>query len=171
MKLPGPPMPRHNLAPGELLITREPQWIYTLLGSCVAVTMYSPRFQIAAICHGMLPRPGRYAAAHACETDPFKYLSCVIPVMTERFRFLGLTPREIEVKMFGGANVIRLGGAPHDERWIGTANIAAARQLLQAGGFALKAERVGGGRGCKIFFNTATGEVLHKPLRGSAPTA
>ena len=171
MKLPGPPLPRHNLAPGELLVTQQPQWVYTLLGSCVAVTMFSARFHVAAICHGMLPRPGRYADSHACETDPFKYLSCVIPAMRERFRFLGLGPRDIEVKMFGGANVIRLGGEPHDERWIGTANIATARQLLEEAGLTLKAERVGGARGCKIFFNTETGEVLHKPLRHSIPRA
>ena len=73
--------------------------------------------------------------------------------------------------MFGGANVIRLGGTPHDERWIGSVNIATARQLLQENGLVLKAEKVGGARGCKIFFNTETGEVFYKPLRGSVPAA
>jgi chemotaxis protein CheD len=84
--------------------------------------------------------------------------------MAERFARLGLRPEEVEVKMFGGGNVIDLGGDPHDERLIGDANIAKARKLLHAAHFQIVAHNVGGDRGCKIIFNTQSGEVLHKRL-------
>ena len=40
MKLPGSALPQAHLKPGELFVTQEPQWISTVLGSCVAVTMF-----------------------------------------------------------------------------------------------------------------------------------
>jgi len=63
MKLPGPPMAQRHLQPGELLVTQEPQWVITLLGSCVAVTMFNARFRLAAICHGLLPAAARQGYA------------------------------------------------------------------------------------------------------------
>jgi chemotaxis protein CheD len=168
MKLPGRKLPRCNLQPGELLVTQEPQWVITLLGSCVAVTMFHARFRLAAICHAMLPKPHGKPVPGPGPNAIFRYVSYAIPAMAERFAQLGLQPEEVEVKMFGGGNVIDLGGDPHDDRSIGDANIALARKLLHSARFHIKGESVGGHRGCKILFNTQSGEVLHKRLaRGS----
>jgi chemotaxis protein CheD len=164
MNLPGPPLPQCHLRPGECLVTQEPQWVVTVLGSCVAVTMFNPRFGLAAICHGMLPKSHGARQPGAKPEELFRYLDHAIPVMIERFSRLGLPPAEVEVKMFGGGNVIDLGGPAQNDRLIGDANIAKARKLLQAAGFQIKAQNVGGTRGCKILFNTQTGEVLHKHL-------
>ena len=109
MKLPGPKLPQVHLRPGELVVTREPQWIVTVLGSCVAVTMFSARFGLAAICHGMLPRPHNDDQISSNPSMGFRYLSRVIPAMVDRFCQTGLEPKDIEVKMFGGGNVIHLG--------------------------------------------------------------
>jgi len=164
MKLPGPPLPQCHLSPGELLITQESQWVITVLGSCVAVTMFNVRFGLAAICHAMLPKPHGKSKPGVSPDDGFRYLSLAIPAMAERFSRLGLRPDEVEVKMFGGGNVIDLGGNPHHNPSIGEANIAKARKLLQAARFQIAAENVGGDRGCKILFNTGSGDVLHKLL-------
>ena len=66
--------------------------------------------------------------------------------------------------MFGGANVIHMGGDPHGDHWIGSANVIMARQLLKSARFHIKAHNVGGTRGRKIVFNTQNGDVLHKRL-------
>jgi chemotaxis protein CheD len=168
MRLPGPKLPRCNLQPGALLVTQEPLWVVTLLGSCVAVTMFNARFHLAAICHAMLPKPHGKGVPGPSPDDYFRYMSHVIPAMVERFAQLGLPPNEVEVKMFGGGNVIDLGGDPHDDRSIGDANIALARQLLRSARFQIRGENVGGNRGCKILFNTQTGQVLHKRLSREA---
>ncbi|MDR3460045.1 MAG: chemotaxis protein CheD [Verrucomicrobiae bacterium] len=166
MKLPGPPIPQRHLQPGELLITQEPQWVITLLGSCVAVTMFHAGTRLAGICHAMLPRPHDKDSPGPAS----RYVSEVVPAMAAQFLKFGIRPAEVEVKMFGGGNVIVLGGEVHEQRMIGSANVAMARQTLQAARFQIRAENVGGQRGSKIAFNAGTGEVLHKHLtRGERP--
>jgi chemotaxis protein CheD len=168
MNLPGSSMPQRHLRPGELLVTQEPQWVVTLLGSCVAVTMFNARFHLAAICHAMLPKPRGKAVPDRNADQKFHYVSYAIPAMAARFAQLRLPPEEVEVKMFGGGNVIDLGGAPNDDRSIGDANVALARHLLRSGRFQIMGESVGGRRGCKILFNTQSGLVLHKRLAREA---
>lgn len=171
MKLPGPHIPVRHLKPGELLITRDASWITTVLGSCVSVTMFNPRLRIAGICHGMLPEPHGRSRRHA-EQEPFRFLCFVVPEMTQAMQRFGIPPEEVEVKMFGGANLIDIGGDPHDDRSIGDSNVTMARKLLVAACYKIKAQRVGGDCGCKIVFNTSTGEVLYKPLtRGRRASA
>lgn len=43
------------LKPGEVVVARKPVLVSTVLGSCVAVTMFSPDCGFGAICHAMLP--------------------------------------------------------------------------------------------------------------------
>lgn len=169
MKLPDGHLPQLHLQPGEMLVTRDPQWIVTLLGSCVAVTMFSPRLRLAAICHAMLPEPRGNTESVGGFKGGFRYVSQVIPAMAEQFARRGLSPADVEVKMFGGGNVIDLGGEPQGDRSIGGANISLARELLEAGRFRIRGESVGGNHGCKIFFNTQSGEVLHKQLSRRGP--
>src|SRR5512141_2905785 len=47
----------HNiyLKPGEVVVARDPMLISTVLGSCVAVTMFSPSRGIGAICQSPYP--------------------------------------------------------------------------------------------------------------------
>jgi chemotaxis protein CheD len=156
------------LQPGELLVTQEPQWVLTLLGSCVSVTMFNARFRLAAICHALLPEPHGEIPPGPEPARRFRYLSDALPAMAGRFFRLGLPPSEVEVKLFGGGNVVDLGGDSHSDRSIGHANIAMARRLLKAARFRIKAQSVGGNRGCKIMFNTQTGEVLHRWLSRGA---
>jgi chemotaxis protein CheD len=164
MKLPGPKLPQHHLQPGEMIVTQESQWVVTLLGSCVAVTMFNARFSLAAICHAMLAKPYGRDVPGPSRDNHFRYVSFAIPAMAERFAQLGLQPGEVEVKLFGGGNVIDLGGDPHESQLIGSVNIAHARHLLRLARFQIAGENVGGNRGCKILFNTRSGEVLHKRL-------
>jgi chemotaxis protein CheD len=164
MKLPGPSIPQVHLQPGELLVTQKPQWVITLLGSCLSVTMFHARFQLAAICHAMLSRPRGIVPPGSSPAQRFRYLSEVIPAMARRFSQLGLPPNQVEVKLFGGGDVIALGGEPHHDHSIGQANIILAHLMLSEAGFQINAQNVGGDRGRKIVFNTASGRVLHQRL-------
>lgn len=163
MNLPGPKLPQRHLQPGELFVTRDPLWVVTLLGSCVAVTMFSPRLRLSAICHAMLPTP-REKPPHDAGLKCFRYVSHAIPAMAERFARHGLSPEEVEVKVFGGGNVIDMGGDSPEERSIGRANVALACELLRSARLRIKGGCVGGDSGCKIVFNTHSGEVLHRHL-------
>ena len=160
-----PALPQVHLAPGELLVTHEPQVVVTVLGSCVAVTMFDRESSLAAICHAMLVEPQRGESPLPGDPLSFRYVNIVVPAMVSVYRRAGIDPRAIEVKLFGGGNVIgRARRAPETEG-IGDANIAAVRVQLARAGLIVTAESIGGRRGCKILFNTATGEVLRKHLR------
>lgn len=160
--------PRVHLSPGQLLVTRDARMVATVLGSCVAVTMFHEPSGLAAICHAMLAEPRAREMVWPGDPARFRYVSHALPEMIGTFHRAGVRPQAVEVKLFGGANVI---GRAHqgDPLWIGGSNIAAARRLLDRAAFAIAAENTGGDHGRKILFNTATGEVLHKHLaRGHA---
>lgn len=151
-----------RLRPGDLVVCREPRQIVTILGSCIAVTMFNARLGLAAMCHAMLPVPKSQQAAEETAM-PFKYVSSAIPAMAAVFRRACLQPHEVEVKIFGGANVIASSGCS-GRTGVGYSNVHHARKLILEEGFQIKASNVGGLRGRKIIFNTQSGRVLHKHL-------
>ena len=151
-----------RLKPGELLIMEEPGEVTTVLGSCVAITFFSARRGLAAICHAMLPDPG--LRAQDAETRPFKYLTLAVPAMIDAFRREHVPLGEIDIKMFGGANVLGQGDPAPNSQSVGPANIRMARLLLSRESLRIRASNVGGRRGRKIVFNTLSGEVFHKHL-------
>jgi chemotaxis protein CheD len=163
---PEPPseLPEIQLNSGGLVVTDEPKWVVTVLGSCVAVTMFHPGSGLAAICHALLPQPRRDTPAPIARAERYRYVTQVVPAMFRRFAERRVPPADIEVKLFGGANILQVGGEGQHQQGVGSANVVAARHSLA--GFQLKiiAENVGGLRGRKILFNTHTGEVLHKHL-------
>lgn len=161
-------LPQVHLAPGRLIVTREAQIVITVLGSCVAVTMFDRSSRLAAICHAMLAEP--HSTARLTDDDPtrFRYMTEVLPAMLGAFRRAGILPQTIEVKVFGGGNVIGEGRAT-DPNWIGGANVTTARRMLEDAGLVVIAENTGGRCGSKILFNTETGAVLHKHLRNPRP--
>ena len=162
---------RSFLLPGQLIITTMAQQITTLLGSCVAVTMFDPQFRAAAMCHAMLPQPPRSSQQTALQgPHRFKYLSEAIPAMIAHFRDFGSVPALMVVKIFGGANVLSANSSEaRGDRFdcdesVGDANLRFARHLLEAAAFSLTSFNVGGVKGRKIILNTKTGDVLHRFL-------
>lgn len=161
-------LPQIHLKPGELIIRRDPSLVVTVLGSCISVTMFHRRTRVAAICHAMLPDP-KTACEQGDNACRYRYVSEVVPEMCSHFTQAGLAVEEVEVKLFGGGNVISMAQEPPSERWIGSANVRRAREILRHAGFTIRASNVGGTDGRKILFNTATGEVMHKHLGYQSP--
>jgi chemotaxis protein CheD len=146
--------PRVFLKPGELAIAETPTRISTVLGSCVAVTFHSPRLKFGAICHAVLP--------YGSGSKDFKYVDEAVEHMLDRFAQLGVARHEIEVKLFGGSDVLPKLLSRHSPLSVGQQNIAAAKQQLESRGLKLQVEHIGGPLGRKIHFYSHTGEVLLK---------
>jgi chemotaxis protein CheD len=153
------------LKAGEMVFSGEPSVVMTVLGSCLSVTMLHRRSGFAAICHALLPRcpERRHCGAH-CDRRA-KYVECVVPRMVRQFNEAGANLRELEVKVFGGADMFssRAGGGASIS--IGKQNIEIALEVLEKAGLRVLVRDVGGTQGRKIFFNTETGEVLLKRLQ------
>lgn len=156
------------LKPGDIYVSEEPALIATLLGSCVSVTMFSPRLRAGAICHGQLPS---CKEIKPCECEQFcdegiRFVDCSILRMLEWFMQKGVDREDIDVKVFGGSDMF---GAKESssKATVGQQNINMAIHVLEKEMLRISASDVGGIRGRKIIFATNTGEVLLKRLRKS----
>jgi chemotaxis protein CheD len=149
-------LPGISLQPGELYLARTPMILQTILGSCVGVTFRSVRLGAGALCHGVLPR----CPAGADPTDLYRYVDFSIRYLASKFDELGASRREVEVKLFGGADVLPVSAARVSKATVGAQNCEAALEVLGKEGFSIAASDLGGNVGRTIRFDTQSGEVL-----------
>ena len=154
------------LHPGNAVITNKSKVIYTVLGSCVAITMHIPRLRIAAIAHCLMPTPGTLEKCD-CSNCPnkFKYISCAIPLMLELLQKYSFTLNEIDIKIFGGANLILPNGNGKASNTIGQQNINLAKKTIEETNLEIKSFDTGGNMGRKIYFHSENGEVHLKRIK------
>ena len=132
----------------------EPTLISSVLGSCVAVTMFSPERRIGAICHAMLPYGGG-------RSDDLRYVDSAIQHIYQKIRAYGVT--DLVVKMFGGAQVLEVGSYAPEKKTVGAQNVLQAELELEALGLKISAQDTGGIHGRKLYFCTREGDVfLHR---------
>ena len=160
---------RYYLKPGELFVGEEATLVETLLGSCVAVTMFSPRYQLGSVCHSLLPNCRRERPNCGECREASRYVECSIREMLNWFLQRGIRQREIVVKLFGGSDLLS-GPEGNATRGIGRQNIERAISVLDEEGLLLSVSDVGGVRGRKIIFKTYTGEIFLKRLSRSGLT-
>ena len=154
-------MPEVYVQPGEARIVREPTIMRTLLGSCVGITFSIPRLQIGALCHPMLPNfPVKHRPS---STSPagHRYVDFVIRDLARQFDSLGARRAEIQVKLFGGGDVLSM-GSESSRPTVGQLNSEVALKVLEEESFNVVASSLRGNCGVNIVFNTSTGEVLLK---------
>lgn len=149
-----PELPKVYLKPGELYFATSPTVVTTVLGSCVSVTMFDRLSGTAAICHALLPE--------GPSADAFRYVDSSILHMLEMFASHGVNRQRLEVKVFGGADMLGVNGS---RVGVGRRNVEIASQVLAAAGLKASIADVGGTRGRKLFFVTGTGEIFLKRLR------
>ena len=127
-------LPVVYLKPAELCITDKPSIVRTVLGSCLAITMFHPHRRISAICHALLPQPEQHSAEDGAPTNRLKYVNSVIPEMLAKLHEYGIEPDEIEVKMFGGADMLTSQGERRNNQPVGRLNILKAMNVLEKHG-------------------------------------
>jgi chemotaxis protein CheD len=152
------------LKPGELFFSRQPAVVTTVLGSCISATFLHRSTGCAAICHAIqphCPHPGH--CQEACEMAG-RYAVCAIEAMIRRMAAAGVRPRDIEIKLFGGAAMIVRSSSRPASVAMGQQNVIAAMHTINKDGLILKVADVGGTFGRKIIFYTNTGEILLKRL-------
>src|SRR5262249_14323447 len=143
------------LHPGQMCFCDQPTRVETVLGSCVAVTMWNPRLQIGCICHAVLP------SSRGSDSEPLTYVDSSIQCMLNVLARHSSRRQDLQVKLFGGATMRRL--VPHQNS-VGRQNVDAAMALLREEGFTLCTSDTGGTAGRKLLFYTATGEVFVKRI-------
>lgn len=160
MSRPAALLPDLNLQPGELYLSRSPAILRTILGSCVGVTFWSRRLGAGALCHGVLPRCPASGPGTFNPSESHRYVDSSIRYLARQFDELGACRSELEVKVFGGSDVLPVDRSTGARPTVGAQNCAAALEVLAEEGFTVSASDLGGPRGRRIHFHTGTGEVL-----------
>lgn len=152
------------LKPGEICITGDPSMVETVLGSCVSVTMFDRKSGVSMICHCLLPQCKNEIPCGGDCSEGFKYVDCSIRRMIAKYASYDIRRSNIEVKVFGGADMFKANAGSANSIAIGIQNIETALKIIKAERLNLIASDVGGTAGRKIYFNTHTGEVHLKRL-------
>lgn len=129
------------LKPGDLSFGDETMCLRTVLGSCVAITMWHPARRIGGMCHFMLP--GNARAERVGDGLSGRFAEGALKSMIREARRFGTRELDYQFKLFGGGNMFP-GIASSQNVPIGEANVRRARALLDALGVRRVAEHTGG---------------------------
>lgn len=143
-----------HLGIGEILVTREPAVITTVLGSCVAVCLYSVHGDVAGMNHFVLPAP--YDASRRA-AEPYRFGDLATRTLIQTVcEAAGARISDLRAKVIGGASA---GRSPGSLEEVGPQNVAMARQVLREASIPVVAEDVGGHWGRRVHFHSASGRV------------
>ncbi len=87
--------------PGDLVFERSPFKIQTLLGSCVAITVWHPELLVGGLCHYLLPLPLKKSEGN----DNYRYASCALQELVRRMQSFSHI-KEFQFGLYGGSEVI-----------------------------------------------------------------
>lgn len=152
------------LNPGDFYFTRpghRDTVVKTLLGSCVAITLWHPRFGHGGMCHYVVPQRGRREERHALDG---RYAEEAVRMFLDAVNRTGTRRCEYEVGLFGGGSQFpSQRGGTFD---VPSQNIRAGRKLLAVAGFSVGAEHVGGTgpRTVELDLSTGTIRLRHNDL-------
>ncbi|MBN2679185.1 chemotaxis protein CheD [Acidithiobacillus montserratensis] len=160
------------LQPGDWYFGDKQTRIRTLLGSCIAITIWHPRLLVGGMCHFLLPERGNCAATPGLDG---KYGDEAVAVLLQEVRKQRTQPGEYVCKIFGGGNMLQSLAARHslrEQRFssgsvsecsdVPCKNVRAARSLVSQAGFRVAASHLGGHGHRNLYFEIWSGDVFLK---------
>jgi chemotaxis protein CheD len=143
-----PATANYFLQPGYIYLAAQPTKISTVLGSCVSVCIYDRKRKIGGINHFYYP----FTKDTSHSTAQYGNVSTI--TLIRMIQKGGSKNKHLEAQILGGAH--------QDDgslKNIGRENYQVAKRILLREKVAIVSEDVGGVKGRKIVFNTATNEV------------
>ena len=164
----------NNLKPLQIFLHQSqacflprPAIVTTLLGSCVAITMFDPHSCTGGICHALLPSCPNLSGCDGNCAEKFRFVDCCIKWMLDKFLSFGCAIDQLRLKCFGGSS-LSAKGFTNKSINVGFQNLRAAQKTLDFFGLHPVAWDVGGLEGRKIIFYSHKGEVLVKKIQPQA---
>jgi chemotaxis protein CheD len=152
------------LNPGDFLFAESGTHIHTLLGSCIAITLWHPYLHIGGMCHFVLPsRP--YGEPNLSDKPNGRYGDEAMQLFELAAELHRTELSEYEVKIFGGVDLVC--GLNHQQQMsIGEKNTAKAIELLTARKLSIVTGHVGESGSRRIVFELDSGNVWVKHTAG-----
>jgi chemotaxis protein CheD len=99
-------------------------------------------------------------------TEGYRYVDFCIADVARQLETLGAVRSQLQVKLFGGADVLPVASTPSASArmTVGRQNWQAALEVMRDESLGVTVSDLGGTRGCTLQFNTGTGEVLLRRL-------
>lgn len=144
------------LLPGQWYFGATGATVKTLLGSCVAITLWHPRRHLGGMCHFLLPTRAR--PSHGVLDGRFG--DEAIELLVREIRKTGTKTEDYEVHLYGGADTM-----PDEARVkfnIGERNVEKAWEFIDRYGFALQCVDVGGNEPRNVTIDLMDGQVVLK---------
>ena len=145
------------LQPGEFYFGDKETRIRTILGSCVAITVWHPKLFIGGMCHYMLPKHTR--PTNKEELDG-RYAEDAMHMFLIEMKKARTLPSDYEVKIFGGGN--QFPGKDVRVFAVSDKNVEIGRKLLRENNLVIKSEHMGGNGHRNIMFDLWSGDVWVK---------
>jgi len=146
------------LQPGEFFFGDRDTRIRTLLGSCVAITLWHARLRIGGMCHYMLPQRKSRRGGEGGAGPDGRYADEAVQLFLREIAVSGTRVQDYQAKLFGGGSMF----APQRRGQftdVPNQNMEAGRALLAAHGFSVQAEDLGGQGHRQIIFDIDSGAV------------
>jgi len=151
------------LMPGQMHLGQQVASLRTLLGSCVAITLWHPTRRIGGMCHFLLPQRQRRNG----EPPDGRYGDEAVAEMVKLLTALGTQPQEYVAHLYGGADT--MSGVSAARFNIGERNIEQGWSLIDRYGFQLDGVDVGEDIPRTVALTLATGVVTMRRGTGQAP--
>ena len=151
------------LMPGQMHIGQQVASLRTLLGSCVAITLWHPQRRIGGMCHYLLPKRQRRPG----EPPDGRYGDEAVEAMVQALRALRTSPEEYVAHLYGGADT--MSGVSAAKFNIGERNIEQGWTLIDRYGFMLDGVDVGEDIPRMVSLSLADGQVNMRRGTGQAP--
>ncbi len=146
-----------NVGIADIGVSREPDIIRTILGSCIGICLYDTVKKVGGIAHIMLP------VFNEKSTSKKKYADTAIPLLLEELEKIGAEKKNITAKIVGGARMFKF-SENSKMGMIGINNAEKSREVLKNMNIKIVSEDTGGDSGRTIDFYLETGKVKIKSL-------
>ncbi|MBT4519280.1 MAG: chemotaxis protein CheD [Halieaceae bacterium] len=155
------------LKPGELFFGDSSHRISTVLGSCIAITLWHPHRLLGGMCHFVLA--GKKPTDSGSKSNTAlngRYSVDALEFLEQQAELHGTVLQEYQAKIFGGSNMDASQARMGDDS-VGSRNASAAVAHLEQRQIPLLASHVGETGARRIIFDIHQGDVWvsHLPLQ------
>ncbi|HPO50125.1 MAG TPA: chemotaxis protein CheD [Spirochaetota bacterium] len=149
-----------SIGPGEYYTTNQDVIIQTVLGSCVAVCLFTEADDFCGMNHFMLP--GDVSKNNIEDCDAGRYGMYSMEILINSLLKKGVDKKLIKAKVFGGGNVIDFKTAMKSR--VGDNNVTFILAFLEEEKIPIVSNHLGGDNARKILFFQEDKRVLLKKI-------